>query len=472
MIGFTSKSQFIYFDKQYDFNQFTENTNNILPQSDGSFKFIYTGIRFTSEGGSFVRYLHIKGDGDTIETKLLYDNATLCRYQIASSSQGSNNYLYQLVTYQNPDSGNWKYNLIVYSPDGEIACNRKFELDSFNLFATFMIVDTIENVQYIFGQASTLVSGDGNFYVIKVDTTGFVYWNKSYGGNNYESPVSALQTPDGGFLSLGWTRSFGAGQRDWYLVKADSLGNQEWQKTYGTSANEGGWGVTALIDGNYILTGGKANSSSTQSYGVLKKVNQAGDLLWSKDYVFENNYSNSLFWTKELSDGSLVSVGLTHETDDAGYLQKTDSEGNLIWQHKYNKGPDTDLFYNVLPTSDGGFLLSGQCQLPGQSQDAWLLKVDSLGCPYPNCTVGIEEENKTVAFNLWPNPANEVLNVEVFNSNENTLCIKDMLGKEVYHSIFSEAKIAVDVSLFKKGLYMVEVNNSKNAPIIKKVVID
>ncbi len=168
-----------------------------------------------------------------------------------------------------------------------------------------------------------------------------------------------------------------------------------------------------------------------------------------------------------------MAVGLTTyaEEGNAGYLQKTDSNGNLLWQQKYNYNENTDLFYNVLPTADGGFLLSGQCANDTTGQDAWLLKVDSLGCPYPNCTVGIEEENKTVAFNLWPNPATEVLNVEVFNTKQTALYIKDMMGKEVYHSTFSEAKIAVDVSQFSKGIYLVEVNTA-NEVFIKKFSVE
>ena len=165
---------------------------------------------------------------------------------------------------------------------------------------------------------------------------------------------------------------------------------------------------------------------------------------------------------------------MTNNNDegDAGYLQKTDSEGNLLWQQKYNYNENTDLFYNLLPTADGGFLLGGFCSNPlsQYTSDAWLLKVDSLGCPYPNCTVGIEEENKTVAFNLWPNPATEVINVEVFNAKETTVNIKDVLGKEVYHSVFTEAKIVVDVSHFKKGMYLVEVGMG-NTSIIKKLIV-
>ncbi len=103
-----------------------------------------------------------------------------------------------------------------------------------------------------------------------IDKNGNRKWEKIYGGLAYDAFTSAIHTPDKGFLALGTTRSFGAGQRDCYLIKTDSLGNQQWQQTYGTSANNSGWGIIVLNDGNYLLGGGGGILAETDGQSKKK----------------------------------------------------------------------------------------------------------------------------------------------------------------------------------------------------------
>ncbi|HBU31209.1 MAG TPA: hypothetical protein DEB14_02670, partial [Dictyoglomus sp.] len=58
-------------------------------------------------------------------------------------------------------------------------------------------------------------------------------WQKTYGGSNDDEAFSIQQTTDGGYIVAGWTESFGAGNRDVYIIKLDSNGNKVWEKTYG-----------------------------------------------------------------------------------------------------------------------------------------------------------------------------------------------------------------------------------------------
>jgi hypothetical protein len=272
------------------------------------------------------------------------------------------------------------------------------------------------------GQQVDNLNSTADIYLVRTDVNGNQLWSMTYGGALSEAAHSLLQTPDHGFLLLGWTRSFGAGMRDFYLIKTDSVGNQQWQQTYGTSGMETGESILALSDGNYLMTGGGSNPSGSGSYGRLYKINPSGDIIWSRTYEYPGNPSNSFFRTRELPNGDLVSVGLTHLFNDAGWILKTDSQGNELWQHEYNKNDNTDLFYSILATSDGGFLLSGQCSFPQTTkQDAWLLKVDSCGCAVPGCLSGCvvgtgeEEEQLPISneqFTIWPNPASEVVRLQ------------------------------------------------------------
>ena len=91
------------------------------------------------------------------------------------------------------------------------------------------------------------------------------------------------------------------------------------------------------------------------------------------------------------------------------------------------------------------------------SQDAWLLKVDSVGCPYPNCTVGINELEPTeVVVDVWPNPTTNFLNIEAASgTGELDIRVTDMVGNQVYRSKLVEPTNRIDVSAWPKGLYVV-----------------
>jgi hypothetical protein len=352
--------------------------------------------------------------------------------------------------------------LICHSSEGLIHWKRTFgEQGRLDIPQRVALTD---DYGYVLVGQVTIVTGsdDGQVWLVKTDEIGIVEWEQTYGGSNYDNGSDVVQTPDGGYLLLGWTRSYGAGQRDFYLIKTDSEGNEEWYETYGTTAEEIGKNILGLSDGNYLLTG--SGSQIGGSLGRIYKVAPNGALIWSKTYVYENNTDHNLHKTVEMWNGDLVSVGVTDLNSNAGYLVRTDSLGEVIWQREYDKNESTDLFYSLLATDDGGFLLSGQAvNEETNSQDAWLLKVDSLGCTFPNCIVGVDEEERTVIVDVWPNPTSEVLNIEKTNDGETlTFSVFDMNGNEVLNQVQYDAHGSIDVSKWAAGIYIMNGFSDKN----------
>lgn len=370
-----------------------------------------------------------------------------------------------------PPSEQGEYSLIHFTSEGEVLSEWNYGYPD-RIDAPQHLLSTNDGGFLISGQTQFEAppDTDGQLYAVKIDSEGNEEWSQEYGGNLYESGAGGIQTPDGGFLLLGWTRSFGAGQKDWYLVKTDSQGNEQWSETYGDSNNQSASSIVQGPNESYILVGGGGQQNAR-----IIRIDGQGNVIWQETYAHpEGSGSNYLFDCLVREDSTIVAVGGSNNLGegDAGWLLKTDSQGNLIWQRKYNKNSQTDLFYGVLATDDGGFLLSGQAinELTN-SQDAWLLKVDSVGCPYPNCTVGIDEEERTVLVDVWPNPAVEVLNIEkVGSSDQLDLSVFDLSGKEILRFVQNNQRGSINVSGWPSGVYILNGSDEEGRSFSLKVV--
>jgi hypothetical protein len=124
----------------------------------------------------------------------------------------------------------------------------------------------------------------GDCWFVKTDGYGNLEWEKTYGGMDCDAGEDVWQTSDGGFIIVGITNSFGAGSFDLWLIKTDEDGDEFWNRTFGGSKMEYGSSVRQTSDGGYIVGG------FTGSYGMggndawLVKVDTQGDLEWNKTF--------------------------------------------------------------------------------------------------------------------------------------------------------------------------------------------
>jgi len=184
-------------------------------------------------------------------------------------------------------------------------------------------------------------------------------WSRTFGGSENDWGYSVQQTSDGGYILFGTTESYGAGDYDFWLIKTDAQGNKEWERTFGGSDWDWGTSVQQTRDGGYILLGG------TWSYGAgdydfwLIKTDSQGNKQWER--TFGGSDWDWGISVQQASDGGYILLGYT-ESYGAGsadfWLIKTDSQGNKQWAKTFG-GSEDDQGYSVQQASDGGYILLG-----------------------------------------------------------------------------------------------------------------
>lgn len=170
----------------------------------------------------------------------------------------------------------------------------------------------------LIGVGFSSVSGiNGQIWLVKTDSSGSLLWQKYYGGSGFEEARGIVQTPDKGFILAGTTSSKGEGSQDAYIVKVDSFGNFEWDKTYGNFFTDYHAGITSTSDGGYYLFWNAEDNElgpglhpTYEKRSYLTKTDALGNVLWQKILLqdnFEWAYVNQL---KELNYGKeIILVG-------------------------------------------------------------------------------------------------------------------------------------------------------------------
>jgi len=249
------------------------------------------------------------------------------------------------------------------------------------------IQQTTDGGYIVAGNTKSFGAAIMDIWVLKLDNNGNITWQKTYGGSKGDYASSIQQTQDGGYIVLGHTYSFGAGWDDVWVLKLDSSGNVTWQKTYGESDFDDAPSIQQTTDGGYIVAGGTGsfdnNNILDSEWDILVlKLDSNGNITWQKTYGGSSGeYASSI---QQTTDGGYIVAGRT-EKPFGPYdiyhdilVLKLDSSGNITWQKTYGRSDFDNDASSIQQTTDGGYIVAGLTR-DLESADIWVLKLDSSG---------------------------------------------------------------------------------------------
>jgi len=229
---------------------------------------------------------------------------------------------------------------------------------------------------------------NSDLWLVKTDANGNVKWSKTYGGTGFDTAYSVQQTTDEGYIVAGriCTDPFIAQPYDGWLVKTDSNGNMEWNRTYGRDE----WGkdhddwiswVQQTSDGGYIFVGTKSAFIPMDQVWLVK-TDANGTIQWEKTFG-GSGWNDFGTFVQQTSDGGFIVAGYTQYSFDMSWdfwLIKTNENGTMEWNKTFG-GSDWDAAYSVQQTMDEGFIIAGYTRSFGAEEpsDAWLIKTDAYG---------------------------------------------------------------------------------------------
>ena len=448
----------------------------------------------------------------------------------------------------------------------------------------------LEDSSYVITGASGSFASHSEAFLMKVDSTGLLQWSNHYGGLETDWGRRVLYKKNFGFFVCGYSNSFSAqGDYDFYLVKVDESGFEEWSRTYGSEAWEQLYDAAILSDTGTILVGEKQNGIYNADM-FLVRTDKNGDTLWTKTL---ENPGNDIANSVEVYQDTILYVGGTRYYADSaqakGVIYKIHSNGTMMdtlyfksypgeyqlndlhvigdtvqaigsmrlnsadqWDytfyrsditingfgnvscfnsnvngdwfgdvfttyddnsHRYmgmsfmNNGNqfvngrdimvqlgNTFMFYQgdvafiefeepdvngeFIPTSDGGAILVGYIQntdIGSGGGTIFLLKIgpDEM---YPTTSttgfspvVNVEEKISTIDAKVYPNPAQEWLQVELPTNDAGNYQLMGFPGQIVREGTISGKK-TIEVSDLPSGVYLLQIS-TPNGKAINRIVI-
>jgi len=394
----------------------------------------------------------------------------------------------------------------------------------------------------------------GDYWLIRLDSTGSLLWQKCYGSPYDEQAASIALAPDGGFIFFGASNGAGGDvpmhysgsefDYDWFVVKTDDTGHIQWTKTIGGLHDEQPFGSIFYADNGYYLVSSSnsfdhdchdtawcaGNGQWTGSNYYIFKLDTSGNILWDSSYGGESSdLAYAAIWDQR--DSSIIVNGYTHSHnymisgnhgDDDISVFKVNKDGVFRWQKCL--GSPLEEWGKGIAATPYGYLASGEIRGVGQGVN-WIFALDTVGGIITNhqfagdsieeisasidkfkngyATIGstsstagfsegtnlgiktgamtnvyvsyldfwplsITETQVTAQLKMYPNPTSDFINIEGLQGG--ILSISNIVGEKIYANESYEKSYSLGTHNWQSGMYIVRWQNADGSLITSKFI--
>jgi len=401
-----------------------------------------------------------------------------------------------LLVGSSKSSGNetWDGYLVEVAPHGEQIWQKFVDLGGDEFFSDALQLDNGDLI--LVGQAQVAGADNRDALIVRSDSSGQITWSKTLGGSKNDAATAVAACPDGNFVFVGTTSSFGHGPSDVWVVKFTASGDTVWARTFG--GNDRDEGRAVCVDGqgkitvsacsyhlgspdvymlqlepnaatNWILTYG--TSGWDEGYGLTLvnglavfagyryvgwghghdmlavAVKASGDTAWTGHYG--TNLDDYAYGAATTRDGHILLVGEKRSSSSApkdAVVAKIDSNGHQVWLKTFAHD-NSEIFYDATETNDGYYLFVGYTNSLGAGQrDAYLVKASPEGEVTAVTTESPTElPTQFPLLSNYPNPFNPSTHVrfELPHTQEIELVVKDVRGHTV--KVLARGKLSAGV---------------------------
>lgn len=331
----------------------------------------------------------------------------------------------------------------------------------------YSVEETSDNGFIIGGTTFSFGKGE-QMYLIKTDADGDTAWTKTFGGAGQENAKRATQTTDGGYVLIGYTDSYGAGEKDIFILKTDASGDSVWSKTFGDTNDDIGTYIEETLEGGFILCAIKTDPATERHFMNYIKTDISGTQQWQQ--VFSAAVGDDAHVIHQRQDGGYSAAGSAGVGGGMRdyFFVNLDASGNPQGSVRTYGGSKDDIAYSMIVCPGNGFILAGETESYGDgSKEIYLLKIDSLGNSTGNVLIDVEEiaiMSDDIII-VYPNPAIETINVfadisSTELSDDVVIILNDISGKvllkeEINRQIFNK-HVELNVNDISSGIYILK----------------
>ena len=345
-------------------------------------------------------------------------------------------------------------------------------------------------------------------YISEYDTSGTRIWENYYTAKQGYWAVSGSTidaTIDGGYIAGGRAFYEPADQDEKFtgafVLLTDSMGNKIADRYFpNDSLGNDEAHVLQLDNGNYLVAYTHALDAHYSPFGRIQSWYRTRELVLAE----LDRYTLEIVWEKRnLKEGWLNCLQITklvRQSDSTyllfgdrfgdnnnwdphpapGWIYAFKPNGDSLWYREFAHQQGINERHNVMGASltpDGGMLMGGYTQIDttgGTGMRTWLIKLDSIGCPFEGCDTVYYE--KILDYNIYPNPTSGELTLEIPESEKVFLSLYDLQGRIVLQKTVRLDHGAARFNLIEgafpaTGMYILQIETDDKRYIIEKIQV-